>query len=418
MAGPLTHQMTESGSALRVAFGSVGVSVVTVLPVFLTAGLAVQMGNDLDFPSSSLGVAPAAFFGAMVFGSTIAGRLVERVGPVRAIRVIVLCVAILMLVIAGTASSLAHLAFYLAIAGFLNSLAQPATNQLLARRVPRTKQGLAYGAKYSAIPVASLASGLAVPALGLTLGWRWAFSVFAVLAVVMMLYPFGQPRHQRGSAPIAFPDVGLPRRALFGLAVGISLAAAGGSTLAIFMVASAVDTGWSEGSAGYLLAAASVLGVISRLLSGLQADRRDRNHLLVVSVMLLAGAVGTLAMAAPNIVVFAVGAPLAFAAGWGWPGVFILAVVNLHSANPAAATAITQIGTSAGCVVGPLMFGHLVDVYSFSVAWVVNALVLVAAALILLVIRRRVLLHLATVPPESIPWRRDHHPIRQGNTHD
>lgn len=399
--------MPGPGSPLRISSGAVAVSVVTVLPMFLTAGLAVQIGKDLDFAPSALGVAPAAFFGAMVVGSPLSGRLVARVGSVRAVRGIVVCVAILMALVALTVTSLQVLAAYLAVAGILNSLAQPATNQLLAQRIPRTRQGLAYGAKYSAIPVASLLAGLAVPALGLTLGWRWAFGVFAVFAVLTAMYPFGEMRDSLRGAGKAVSDIRLPRRILLGLAVGVSFAAAGGSTLAIFMVASAVDTGWSEGQAGLLLAAASVLGVASRLLSGLQADRRGRNHLLMVGVMLIAGAVGVLGMATENLIVFAVGAPLAFAAGWGWPGVFILSIVNLNPTGPATATAITQMGTSAGCVFGPLTFGLLVDTFSFSVAWVANASVLLLAAGVILVGRQQVLNHLSTLPPGSIPWRQD-----------
>jgi MFS family permease len=407
---------TGPGSMLRTSSGAVTVSVVTVLPMFLTAGLAVQIGNDLGFAPSALGVAPAAFFGAMVFGSPFSGRLVARVGTVRAVRAVVLCVAVLMALMALTVTSLTVLAAYLAGAGILNALAQPATNQLLAQRIPRNRQGSAYGAKYSAIPVATLLAGLAVPALGLTLGWRWAFALFAAVAVLTAMYPFGEPHHPSHAEGATVSDIRLPRRILLGLALGVSFAAAGGSTLAIFMVASAVDAGWSEGQAGLLLAAASALGVVARVLSGVQADRRGRNHLLVVAVMLAAGAVGVLAMATESLAVFAIGAPLAFAAGWGWPGVFILSVVSLNPTGPASATAITQMGTSAGCVCGPLIFGLLVETFSFSVAWVANASVLLLAAGVILVFRRQVLNHLSTLPPGSIPWRQDDQQTSNGRT--
>ena len=417
MARTLTTVVTAPGSLIRTSGGAVAVSVVTVLPMFLTAGLAVQIGKDLGFAPSALGVAPAAFFGAMVVGSPFSGKLVSWVGTVAAVRGTVLCVAMLLALMALTVTSLTVLAAYLAGAGILNALAQPATNQLLAQRIPRTRQGLAYGAKYSAIPIASLLAGLSVPAIGLTLGWRWAFGAFAMVAVLIAAYPFGRQSHARSHVATVTPsDIRLPRRILVGLALGVSFAAAGGSTLAIFMVASAVDTGWPEGTAGLLLAGASVLGVAARLLSGMRADRRGRNHLLVVAAMLVVGAVGVLAMATQNPVVFAVGAPLAFAAGWGWPGVFILSVVNLNPTGPASATAITQMGTSAGCVFGPLLFGLLVETFSFRVAWVANASTLLLAAGVILLGRRQVLAHLSTLPQESIPWRQGLHTTRRGRT--
>ncbi|MPZ00885.1 MAG: MFS transporter [Actinophytocola sp.] len=397
---------------LRVSAGAVAISVVTVLPMFLTAGLAVQIGADLDFSPSALGIAPAAFFGAMVLGSPFAGRLVERVGALGAIRGVVLFVAVLLALIAGTASSLTLLVAYLAAAGIANALGQPATNQLVAQRILPTRQGVAYGAKYSAIPVASMLAGVAVPLLGLTVGWRWAFAVFALFASFVALWPFGQMPGRSTQANAQGSGTRLPRRILLVLAVGVSFAAAGGSTLAIFMVASAVDTGWGEARAGVLFAAASAVGVAARLLSGVRADQRGRNHLWVVSLMLVAGAIGVAALAMDNLVLFAIGAPLAFGAGWGWPGVFILSIVNLNPTGPAAATALTQVGTSAGCVFGPLTFGVLAENSSYGTAWAVNALTLLVAAAVIVMGRRQVLNYLSTLPSGIVPSRDRDQPTR------
>jgi MFS family permease len=197
------------------------------------------------------------------------------------------------------------------------------------------------------------------------------------------------------------------------LAVGVSFAAAGGSTLAIFMVAAAVHTGFDEASAGLLFAIASAVGIGARLISGLRADRRGRNHLWFVSLMLVVGAGSVMALAMDNLVLFAVAAPVAFGAGWGWPGVFILSIVNLHPTAPAAATALTQVGTSAGCVYGPLAFGVLAERWSYDTAWTVNAVSLLVAAAVITLGRRQVLAYLSTVPRDAIPWRRAAEPTRQ-----
>lgn len=419
LAGPGIVRV--GAGAVGVGAGAVGVSVVCVLPMFLTAGLAVQIGADLGFSASALGAAPAAFFGAMVLVSPFSGRMVDRLGTLRAIRVVTLVVAVLLAAVAGLAHSYPVLIALLALAGATNALAQPATNQLLAVRVPRPRQGLAYGAKYSAIPIASMLAGLAVPTIALTAGWRWAYVIFAVVALLVVLWPFGDVSLRRPDRDDA-NEVRLPRHVLLVLATGVGLAAASGSSLAIFMVASAVDTGWSEGGAGLLFAAASSVGVATRILAGLRADRRGRNHLRVVAVMLVAGALGVAAMAAGTPASFALGAPLAFGAGWGWPGLFVLAVVSLNRGAPAAATGLTQTGTSAGCVAGPIAFGLLVGHASYPVAWSANAAVLLLGAAVVLLGRQQVRHHVpapqgSVYGPPPTPGRRrtprrTQHPIR------
>lgn len=226
--------------------------------------------------------------------------------------------------------------------------------------------------------------------------------MLAGLAVPLLGLPVGRER----------PAATNPDRA----GAGLLFAAAAGCSLAIFMVASAVDTGWTEAGAGLLFAAASAVGVAARLLSGFLADRRGRNHLRVVVAMLVGGSLGVAALVPGNAALFALGAPLAFGAGWGWPGLFILAVVRLNPSAPAAATGLTQVGTSAGCVVGPLAFGLVADVSSYGVAWAMTALELLLAAGVLVWARARVLRHLATLAPATSPSQAPVTPAREDET--
>lgn len=196
----------------------------------------------------------------------------------------------------------------------------------------------------------------------------------------------------------------LPRRILLVLSVGVGLAAAGGNSLAIFMVSSAVATGWDEATAGLLFAGASVVGIVARLLSGFRADHRGRNHLWVVILMLVVGAMGVAALVPGSVWLFAVGAPVAFGAGWGWPGLFILAIVRLNPSMPAAATGLTQTGTAAGSVFGPLAFGALAQSYSYAISWTVTALALLTAAAVIYLGRRKARGYLAALPSGTLPW--------------
>src|SRR5829696_7279082 len=57
------------------------------------------------------------------------------------------------------------------IAGLANAVSHTAANLSLAREVPASRQGLSFGIKQAAIPVATLLAGLAVPTIAVTLGW-------------------------------------------------------------------------------------------------------------------------------------------------------------------------------------------------------------------------------------------------------
>lgn len=367
---------------------AVSVATATVLPVYLTGGLAVQLSADLDFPLASLGLAPAAFFGAAAVCSPLAGMLTERIGPGPAMRGAVCLVAAVMLIGSLVVHGLAALLVLLAVAGAGNALAQPSTNLFLAQRVPWGRQGTAYGVKQSAIPTAGMLAGISVPVLGLTIGWRWAFAGMAVLAALVAWRTPMVERTDRSSAavPVHRPDVGRPL--LLVATVAACLAAASGSALGIYLVAGAVQSGWSEGSAGLLFALTSAVGIVARLGSGLRADRRGGNHLTVVGAMLVAGAAGFLLLAPSNPLLFAIGAPIAFGAGWGWPGLFILAVVQASPSSPAAATGLTQTGTSIGAVLGPLAFGLVVRHQSFGAAWLLAGATGCVAAGIFFAVRR------------------------------
>lgn len=390
---------------------AVAVATATVVPVFLCGGLAVQLSRDLGFPVERIGLAPAAFFGAAALCSPLAGVVTERLGPGRAMRSAVIMVALVLVVAAATVHTFSALLALLAVAGAGNALAQPSTNLFLAQRVARSRQGLAYGVKQSAIPMAGLLSGLVVPLLGVTVGWRWSFVAIAVAGgVVAVVAPNAGPgaRTSRTSRREAGD---MPRQILVVMAVAAGIASASGSALAVFLVAGSVQAGWSESAGGYLFAAASLVGIMARLSVGFRADRRGHSHIGVIIAMLLAGTVGFALLAPEQHLLFALGAPIAFGFGWGWPGLFILAVVQSSPSSPAAATGLTQTGTSLGAVVGPAGFGLMVERASYVHAWLTaGAGLMLAAATFALLLRYVPSLAQAPDAPYPLPRAGDDRP--------
>jgi cyanate permease len=212
-----------------------------------------------------------------------------------------------------------------------------------------------------------------------------AFVAGAVLPIVggLTIPATGEPRRRAGAGAERPPRVRVPMRPLVVLGIGIGFGAAAAGTLGAFLVNAAVAAGIAEGPAGLLVSVGSAIGIAVRLLAGRLADRRAGGHLRVVSLMLVLGSVAYALYATEVAWVLLVATPLAFGAGWGWPGLFNLAVVRAHPAAPGAASGVTQTGTYLGAVAGPVVFGAVVEAAGYRTAWLAAAaFALVGAATI------------------------------------
>lgn len=363
-------------------------TVLGTLPVFLLGGLAVLVRRDLDFSEAQLGAAATVFFATSALCSYPAGRVAERAGAYRATATAAVLSAAGLLGVATLARTYPLLLGCLIVAGAGNALAQLGSNAALARGVPRERQGFSFGVKQSAIPTATLLAGLAVPALGLTVGWRWAFAGAALLAGVFVLVAPRTPPPPRTPSPGPARQGDAATGPLVVIALGAGLGAAANNSFGAFLVEAAVAGGLSPGPAGLLFAAGSATGIVSRLLLGYSADRREGGHLPVIAGLMSGGALGFALLAQGGTATLVLGTLLSFGAGWGWPGLLNFAVVRLNRNAPAAATGITQTGVFAGGAAGPLIFGLLVEQRGYPVAWLVAAGGLLAAAALVLVGRR------------------------------
>lgn len=380
---------TAAPSAFRVATGAVIVTTASVLPVFLTGALAVQLSRDLAFDPSGLGLVVALYFGVSALCSLPVGMVVERFGARVTSRIAVVGAAVLMAALGLGARSYVALVVLLLCGAWCNVMGQLSSNLTLARSVPAHRMGLSFGVKQAAIPAATLLAGLAVPAVALTVGWRWAYGIGALLALAAL---FACPRADaRPPARAAKGDRATGALAVIGAASG--LAAGTATALGIFLVASAVDRGIDPGLAGLVLTLGSVVGLSARLLHGWLADRRTGGHVAVVAASLASGAAGFLLLAVPGTPALVVGVVLAFGLGWAWPGLLQFAVVRLNPSAPAAATSIVQVGVYAGGFAGPIVFGSLATHAGFPTAWTVNAVVMLVSAALMLVGRRMLVAH-------------------------
>lgn len=361
----------------------------TVLPVFLAGSLGPQIGDEAGFDTGGLGWMIAAFFAAGAVSSAAFGRLGERIGAHRALQLGSAGSAVAQLMIAVTPARLSLLTAALFAAGLANTLAQPAANVVVSQRTPLERQGIAMAVKQSAIPAATILAGLAVPAIGLTVGWRWAFVGGAVLAAAASLAARSVTDLPARPHRPATPDAPGSLTVLIIMALGAWLAAGHATMIAGFLVDSGEHAGQSPSFAGLMLSIGSISGITSRLVLGAYVDRTSVRPLTLVVLLLGAGAVAALLLAPQQPVLHALATPLMFATGWAWPGLFNLAVVRARADRPGAATGVTQTGTYLGAVSAPLAFGALVEATdSYAVGWIFAASWALSAAVVMALANR------------------------------
>ncbi|MEE8331295.1 MAG: MFS transporter [Acidimicrobiia bacterium] len=382
----------DDGVRWRAVVPAIAGVTVAMLPGFLTAGLAVQVSADIELSLLGLGVVIGVFFAASAVASPLMGALAQRVGWVAGIRTSSVLAAASLAGIGLSATSAVSLGAWFVLGGVAAALSHPAANLAVARCVPPGRQGLLFGVKHAAVPMATFLGGVAVPAVALTVGWEWAYLGAALLALFVAAAVPGDPAAHEITArrsDATPPRLATPLRLLVALAVASMLGIAGIDALASFIVTYSVDIGVGESAAGLLLAAGSVAGITTRLVAGWLIDRSIRADLTAIAALLVVGALGIAGIASGGQAWLVVGGLVGFAAGWGWSGLFTFAIVRGNQDAAATATGITMTGTFIGAAAGPPLFGWLADRVSYEAAWWATAASLVAAAVIMLYVRGR-----------------------------
>ena len=158
---------------------------------------------------------------------------------------------------------------------------------LLRRTVETGRHGLAFGAQQSGASIGALLAGVALPAVAIPFGWRWAYvggggarggrgGARAGARVRESRRGCGRRRRPRRitsprSAPSPWPPI---------------LASAAGVGFIAFLVTYSIDQGIGEGAAGLLLGAVSLAATISRVGLGVIADRSGGDALRLTALVL------------------------------------------------------------------------------------------------------------------------------------
>lgn len=361
-------------------------STVSTIPVFLLGAMGLFVRSDLEFGQTQLGIAVSAFWLTMALGGITGGRVSQRLGATISVRWGV-SISIATLVGIACVPSWPVLVVLMGIAGLANALTQPAVDLALFDAVPVDKLGLAFGIKQTALPGAALVSGIGVPLLASTVGWRWGF-VFGALVGIPALVAMPHLVHRKSSGSRAVAEGHERLRGIVVFAVAFGLAMIAVSATGAFYVESAIAGGSSADAAGLFLAAGSVCGIVGRFLFAWRLGD-VRQPLVATSLIMTVGGLGLVgfALVQPGWPLFLV-TLVAIGAGWGWNGLLTFAVVSAFPGAAARASGYIVLGAATGGILGPATFGILVQHVGFSVAWIAAAVCFFAAAMLLVAISR------------------------------
>lgn len=383
-----------------------GLTTLGAIPPFLLGAQAVWVREDLEVGLGVFGVGISTFFAAAALGSIGAGVLLDRLG-----RRFGVLVAGTLVAVGGTTMALLvrgplTLLLCMAVLGLGNASCQTAANLSMARALPSGRRGLGFGVKQSAVPLAIMLGGLAVPTLGGALGWRSTFLATAGAGVLVALAAVVRRPAEAGTG-VAAADV--PDRPpwwpLVLAGVAITFASAAANFLGAFIASWGDEIGLTATTAGLLMAAGSAGSIAVRVLSGHRADSRQGANLPVVAVQMYAGAACLLGVAIGTPATVLAFGFLAFTVGWAWPGLLLFAVARIGRDTPARASGVVQAGAFVGGALGPMGFGAMAGAVGFRPTWLAAAGCFVVAGTLVLVARRGFQADLRARPPrDPITW--------------
>jgi MFS transporter len=346
---------------------ALGVLAACYLPGFISAATVDEIRDDFAMSPAVLGAAFAIYWGMAAITSTPASRVVDRIGPVSSIRLAGLIAATSCAAVAVLVHSAPLLMLLLAFGGTSIALASPAANVILMAGIRPGRRATVFAISQSSPPLGILLAALAVPLLAQPLGWRPVYLCGAALALGTSLLVRTAPRR---TAQTASPGLARPNlRPLALVMLGVTAGNASVGAMNAFLIDAAPSAGVSRAAAAVVLAAGAALSIVVRA----------HDPLPGVAALLTGGALGYALLATQAPALFVIGALFVLVFGWVWTSLFVYAVVTRYSTAVGAATGVLQTGFFAGGVLGPVVFGLVVEASSFSTAWLLVALGMLVA---------------------------------------
>ncbi|MDY7104827.1 MAG: MFS transporter [Actinomycetota bacterium] len=381
-----------------------GTLIVSTMQLYAPTVLAADIIDDLGVSRAQIGWIGAANTAVGAATAPFLGRLADRIGARRSLTFCWLAGAV---GLALTAAASVYWALVVAslVAGLPQGMANPATNKLIADRVPLGRRGLVTGIKQSGVPVALFLAGATLPAATRIGGWRsgiWAFAALAFLVALAVPRLVGRPEEAppgeaengtkgtKGTTGTNGPAGDLPappvvtevapgdldrlpgfvhRVALYSLLLGTAT----GAVSRFLPLYASEELGYSTTAAGLLVAVLGALGIAGRVLAGQLAENRVGTFPALRAMALLSAVAGVMLLVAPSVGAWLLW-PLVLVVAFSmtaWNSVAMLAVLaNLPMRMTGRAAGVALLGFLAGMTIGSPLAGWTVDATgSYVAAW-------------------------------------------------
>lgn len=358
--------------------------------------------QDLGVTLSQLGLLTGIRFLGTMMSSIPSGLFADRL-PARHLLTVGQLFFGALLVPLSISGSYVGLLLCMLVIGVGFSVINPTTTRVVMEQFPTNRRATVMALKQMGVPAGGVLAGALLPWLATAFSWQWALlSCGLVLLASAWLAWRGVPAETGAVRPEAKPMAAsafwaelraLLRRKDLLLVSGIqTVFTACQFVLLTYLVLYLVDVhGYTPVAAGFMFGVAQVSGFVFRLLWGLASDLllggRRREVVLLIGTCLVVGllALGWLPAGSPVWLVTVVSVVVG-AGGLAWAGVFILIRAELGGKErSAASTGLGMAIGSVGGLLGPPAFGLTVEwTGSYTVAWVIMALLITAGTLSIL----------------------------------
>jgi predicted MFS family arabinose efflux permease len=396
--------MSTASSPSRVLFPTTLMLTMTVsaYQLFTFAVLASPLLADLDMSRAQLGLVGSVNTLVGATSSPATGRLTDRIGARRSVVAVIIVSAAAMVAMA-LATNVWWLALAAAIGGLPQGWGNPATNSLIASRIPVGRRGAVTGVKQSGVTLGVFLAGASMPAIATEWGWRtsvWVFAaLFTAFGFLVQATLGADPERPDGSVPRAprSPERRRAERAarapidpfIVRLAIYACLmGTAGGAIGRFFNLFAEESIGFSIESAGLITAVGGLMGMAARVVVGRWAETRisPTKLLGLLSIVGMSYCVVLIVVSSSTANLLWFAPPLSAIGIAAWNAVAMLAVIMFVSSGDSGRNSgFVMFGFLGGLSISAPLAGLAVDHWdTYRPVWAASLVLCAAAAVLML----------------------------------
>jgi len=368
----------------------VSAMVASTFSIFAIAVLASPIIDDLGISRTQVGLIGSVNTGLGALSAPLSGRLTDRIGPRRAV-LILLGVSAVSMTLMGLARNPWMLLLSGIVAGLPQGWGNPATNALIASTLEPGQRGVMTGIKQSGVTLAIFVAGLSLPTLEGVWDWQAAclvfgvvFAVFMVMAWMLIPADVGPPRPAAVTSQERSPlSPFIYRLGLYALLMGL----AGGAIGRFLPLFAEEKLGYSLAIAGFAASLSGLLGMGFRIAAARMAETRIAPSALLVQLSSVAVVSSSLLALSvpfgrwllwPAVVLYAIGHT-------AWNAVANLTVImRVDQRDAGRASGVIILGFLMGLTIAGPSTGAIVDATGrYELVWWASAALAAVSAAVL-----------------------------------